>query len=927
MSEIAFGNLNARRWALVLVEHLVIVLAVALVALAQLGVPRYALDASTALLWRASLIAAVLQVCLHYCDLYDLRTLSDRRDLFTGLLQALGAASVVLALLYYWIPNLIIGRGVFVLSSLLIVGFVGGWRIAFEWLSLRVGPAERLLIVGTNYAAIGLARELFDRRQELGVELVGFVDPDPARVGMPIINPGVIGTVAEIPQIVRERRVDRVVVSLADARGKLSMDELLAMKMNQGVRFDHLASVYEQYTGKIAVENLRPSWMIFSAGFRKSRALGAAKRAFDVGLALVGLLIAGPIMAIVAVAIRLSSPGPVLYHQQRVGKDGRTFTIHKFRSMRVRRRSANRRCVGEWRRRSARDQGWTIPPSHQAGRGAAALECADRRHELRRPAARAARVRRRVDRADSLLRPAPRRSSWPHRVGAGPPQLRRHGRGCRREAPVRALLHQAPLVHVRSLHRARDGQDGAHEARFVVKLTILGTGYVGLVSGACLADFGHDVTCVDTDGARIEQLNHGHVPFFEPGLAELVERHKRSDRLRFTTDLPEAVSRAEVVFLAVGTPAASSGEADISQVLRAVSSIAPHLASHAVIVTKSTVPVGTGAQIRDLLARQGTSQSRPEVVSNPEFLREGSAIADFLRPDRVVIGTDSPRAGAIMHEIYRPLYLIETPIIFTSVETAEMIKYASNAFLAVKISFINEVANLCERTNADVHVVAKAMGLDKRIGGKFLHPGPGYGGSCFPKDTRALAALGARHGVAIDVVSAAIAANERQRALTVQKIARTLEGLDEPTVALLGLAFKPNTSDIRESPAWLICRELLSTGCRVRAFDPAAMDEALAALGTNGERFECAADAYGAAEGADVLVIATEWNEFRSLDLARLRRVMRQPAIVDARNVIDPAAAVAAGFTYAGIGRTAPLMTERESAVAKDARAREVRTA
>lgn len=335
MSEIVFGTLNGRRGALVLVEHLVIVLAVAVAALAQLGFPRYALDASAAVMWRASLIAAVLQICLHYCDLYDLRTLSDRRDLFTGLLQALGAASVVLALLYYWIPDLIIGRGVFVLASMLIVGLVGGWRIAFEWLSLRVGPAERLLIVGTNSAAIGLARELFDRRQELGVELVGFVDPDPARVGTAIINPGVIGTVAEIPQIVRERRVDRVVVSLADARGKLSMDELLAMKMNQGVRFDHLASVYEQYTGKIALENLRPSWMIFSAGFRKGRALGAVKRTFDIALASFGLLIAGPIMAIVAVTIRLSSPGPVLYHQRRVGKDGRTFTIHKFRSMRA----------------------------------------------------------------------------------------------------------------------------------------------------------------------------------------------------------------------------------------------------------------------------------------------------------------------------------------------------------------------------------------------------------------------------------------------------------------------------------------------------------------------------------------------------------------------------------------------------------------
>lgn len=330
-----FSNLNPRRSALVLVEHVMIVLAVAVAALIRFGFPGYVLEGSAAVLWRASLIAAVLQVCLHYCDLYDLRTLSDRRDLFTGLLQALGAASVVLAFLYYWIPELIIGRGVFVLATSLIVLLVGGWRIAFEWLSLRVGPVERLLIVGTNPAAVGLARELFERRQELGVELVGFVDADPARVGMPILNPGVIGTVSEIPQIVRERRADRVVVSLSDARGKLSMDELLAMKLNQGVRFDHLASVYEQYTGKIAVENLRPSWMIFSAGFRKSRVLSTAKRAFDLALASVGLLLALPVMLLVALAIRATSPGPVLYHQRRVGKDGKPFTVHKFRSMRV----------------------------------------------------------------------------------------------------------------------------------------------------------------------------------------------------------------------------------------------------------------------------------------------------------------------------------------------------------------------------------------------------------------------------------------------------------------------------------------------------------------------------------------------------------------------------------------------------------------
>jgi sugar transferase (PEP-CTERM system associated) len=286
-------------------------------------------------LWRASLIAVVLHVCLHCADLYDLRTLSDRRDLFIRLLRALGAASLILALLYYWIPTLIIGRGVFGIASLFVVAFVVGWRVAFEWLSLRLAPAERLLIVGTNSAAVGLARELFDRRQELGVELVGFVDTDPARVGTSLINPGVIGTVKEIPEIVRYRGVDRVVVSLADARGKLSMGELLEMKLNDGVRFDHLASVYEEYTGKIAVENLRPSWLIFSQGFRKTRALSATKRACDVLMASIGLVLASPLMLLAALATKWTSAGPVFYHQQRVGKDGRIFTIHKFRSMRT----------------------------------------------------------------------------------------------------------------------------------------------------------------------------------------------------------------------------------------------------------------------------------------------------------------------------------------------------------------------------------------------------------------------------------------------------------------------------------------------------------------------------------------------------------------------------------------------------------------
>jgi sugar transferase (PEP-CTERM system associated) len=325
-------NLSYRWTALVFVEHVLIVLAVAVAAIAPSGFEYFSYEPSE-LLGRAMLIAFVLQVCLHYCDLYDLRTLTDRRDLISGLLRALGAASLILALLYFWMPYLIIGRGVFVVASILIIVLVVGWRVAFEWLSLRAAPAERLLIVGTSSAALVLARELFARRGELGVELVGFVDPDPDKIGMPMINPGVIGTINDIPTIVHDRRVDRVVVSLADARGKLPMDQLLEMRLNQGVRFDHLPTVYEQYTGKIAVENLRPSWLIFSEGFHKGLWLSICKRAIDIGLASMGLLLTAPLMAMTVVAVKLSSPGPVLYRQTRVGKDGKLFTICKFRSM------------------------------------------------------------------------------------------------------------------------------------------------------------------------------------------------------------------------------------------------------------------------------------------------------------------------------------------------------------------------------------------------------------------------------------------------------------------------------------------------------------------------------------------------------------------------------------------------------------------
>jgi sugar transferase (PEP-CTERM system associated) len=330
MRQLAFQSFGPRTALLIGVEYALIVLSIWTAAVARLGYSELTLGG---VLWRASLIAVVLHVCLHCVDLYDLRTLTDRRDLVTRLLRALGAASLILALLYYWIPTLIIGRGVFLIASVLVVALVVGWRVAFEWLSLRLAPAERLLIVGTSGASVDLARELYDRRQELGVELVGFVDTDPARVGTSLINPGVVGTIDDIPEIVRHRSVDRVVVSLADARGKLSMEQLLEMKLNGGVRFDHLASVYEDYTGKIAVENLRPSWLIFSEGFRKTRALNATKRGLDVLLSAIGLLLALPLMLLVAVVMKCASPGPVFYHQRRVGKDGAIFTIHKFRSM------------------------------------------------------------------------------------------------------------------------------------------------------------------------------------------------------------------------------------------------------------------------------------------------------------------------------------------------------------------------------------------------------------------------------------------------------------------------------------------------------------------------------------------------------------------------------------------------------------------
>lgn len=436
-----------------------------------------------------------------------------------------------------------------------------------------------------------------------------------------------------------------------------------------------------------------------------------------------------------------------------------------------------------------------------------------------------------------------------------------------------------------------------------MKIAVIGTGYVGLVSGACFADFGHDVTCVDLDEARIDALQRLEIPFYEPGLGEVVERNGAAGRLRFTTNIGDAVSSAVVIFLAVGTPEGKGGHPDLSQIVSAATAVAAHVQRYTVLVMKSTVPVGTSAWLAELLLERLDGSAEIDVVSNPEFLREGSAVGDFMRPDRVVIGAASARAAATMREIYRPLYLIETPIVMTNRESAELIKYASNAFLAVKIGFINEIANLCDRVGADVHIVAKGMGLDKRIGPKFLHPGPGYGGSCFPKDTRALAALGAARNARQRIVESAIDVNDRQRELIVEKIRTALGSLRGRRVGLLGLSFKPNTSDVRESAALYVCRQLTAEGAMIRAFDPVAAREAAHALCDLDGQVAYVNDVYAAAEGADALVIMTEWNEFRSLDLDLLRRLMANRVVVDTRNVLDPALARAAGFVYACTGR------------------------
>ncbi len=432
-----------------------------------------------------------------------------------------------------------------------------------------------------------------------------------------------------------------------------------------------------------------------------------------------------------------------------------------------------------------------------------------------------------------------------------------------------------------------------------MNVCVVGTGYVGLVTGACFAEFGLRVVCVDKDEIKIQALKNGVIPIYELGLEELVKKNMREGRLAFTTDLGSAVENSLAIFIAVGTPSRQDGSADLSYVEAVAHDIARHMNGYKVIVTKSTVPVGTGERLREIIGGVRKEKVDFDVVSNPEFLREGSAIEDFMRPNRVVIGAESSQAVAIMKDLYRPLYLIETPFIITNVPTAEMIKYASNAFLATKVSFINEIANLCELMGADVHQVARGMGLDGRIGRKFLHPGPGFGGSCFPKDAHAISNLARKKGYDFEIINAVLRVNARQRKLMVEKITKMIGELHGKTIGILGLAFKPNTNDIRDSPAIEIIKDLLQSGARVRAYDPAAMEEAQKVLT---EVVFCQ-DAYDTVKGCDALVLATEWNQFRNLDLERIKAALKQPVFIDLRNVYEPARMAELKFRYVGVGR------------------------
>lgn len=435
-----------------------------------------------------------------------------------------------------------------------------------------------------------------------------------------------------------------------------------------------------------------------------------------------------------------------------------------------------------------------------------------------------------------------------------------------------------------------------------MRIAMIGTGYVGLVSGACFADFGHRVSCVDKDSGKIDGLNAGVMPIWEPGLEALVKSNAERGRLTFTTDLPAAVKDAEAVFIAVGTPARrGDGHADLTFVFEAVRELAKVMKPGTVVVTKSTVPVGTGDKIEQILREEGVDDA--SVASNPEFLREGAAIADFKHPDRIVVGAEDDRAQEVLREIYRPLFLNRAPILITGRRTAELTKYAANAFLAVKISFINEIADLCEAVDADVQDVARGIGLDNRIGAKFLHAGPGYGGSCFPKDTLALLQTADAAGVDQRIVRTTVEVNDDRKDNMVERVAKALGGdVSGKRVGVLGLAFKPNTDDMREAPSIPIVKALVERGASVAAFDPVAREQAEKVL----SGIEFVDDAYSAADGADVLVIVTEWDEFRALDLERVASMLRGKILVDLRNVYDPSEAEEAGLLYYGVGRGRP---------------------
>lgn len=433
-----------------------------------------------------------------------------------------------------------------------------------------------------------------------------------------------------------------------------------------------------------------------------------------------------------------------------------------------------------------------------------------------------------------------------------------------------------------------------------MNIAMIGTGYVGLVSGACFAEFGTTVTCVDSDQSKIDALLRGEMPIYEPGLEALVKRNVDAGRLRFTTDLKGAVRDNLVLFIAVGTPQDRRGRADTTAVFRVAEEIAEAMDGYKVVVTKSTVPVGTGDRL-EVAIKERLREGHPfSVASNPEFLREGSAIEDFMRPDRVVVGTEDEHAAAIMRDLYRPLFLIETPILSVRRRAAELVKYAANAFLAVKISYINEIADLCEAVGVDVHDVARGIGYDRRIGSKFLHPGPGYGGSCFPKDTLAILATAEDHDRSLAIIDSAVRVNDERPAQMVAKIREAMGGtLQGKTIALLGLAFKPNTDDVRESPALKIAAMLQEAGATVRAFDPIAARAAV----SSGYAGYVAADEFDACEGAHALVVATEWNQFRNLNVSRLKSALAEPVVVDLRNVYDPALMKKNGLRYTAVGR------------------------